>query len=183
MENWRATLLFFFDLGVGRVALERLNPGQATGLFSIGLAGAGDVLAVAGFQTPEEFTRFVFVNLESGRRFGLTLIGGAGRRCGEICGVADRKTRCGDGNQQNPPGMRHHGILLSVRLPNGERTDRRDKGCASRGRGKVVVKRLGMPSYQEKGTPMAREVVVYIHGVTPKGQYSHQGQYAALHEG
>jgi len=29
---------------------------------------------------------------------------------------------------------------------------------------------------------MAREVVVYIHGVTPKGQYSHQWQYAALHE-
>ena len=48
--------------------------------------------------------------------------------------------------------------------------------------GKVVVKRLGMPSYHQKGTPMAREVVVYIHGVTPKGQYSHQWQYAALHE-
>src|SRR5258706_10647373 len=53
--------------------------------------------------------------------------------------------------------------------------------CQRRER-KVVVKRLGMPSYQEKGTPMAREVVVYIHGVTPKGQYSHQWQYAALHE-
>src|SRR5258706_11183137 len=53
--------------------------------------------------------------------------------------------------------------------------------CQRRER-KVVVKRLGMPSYQEKGTPMAREVVVYIHCVTPKGQYSHQWQYAALHE-
>src|SRR5258706_6631172 len=127
MENWRATLLFFFDLGVGRVALDRLNPGQATALFSIAFAGAGDVLTVAGFQTPAEFPRFVFVNLESGRRFGLTLVGGASRRGSEIGGVADREAGSGDDGQQDPPGMRHHGVLLSVRLPNGERTDRRDK--------------------------------------------------------
>src|SRR5215207_5908324 len=29
---------------------------------------------------------------------------------------------------------------------------------------------------------MVKEVVVYIHGVTPRGQYSHQWQYVALHE-
>src|SRR5258706_8980404 len=119
MENWRATLLFFFDLGVGRVALDRLNPGQATALFSIAFAGAGDVLAVAGFQTPAEFTRFVFVNLESGRRFGLTLIGGASRGCREICGIADRKAGGGDEGQQDTPWMRHHGVLPSILLPNG----------------------------------------------------------------
>src|SRR5258706_608055 len=106
-------LLFFFDPGGRRVALDRIDSGQATAFFRISFAGTGDVLAVTSLQTPAEFAGFVFVDFEAGRRFGLTVIGGAGRGGGEIRPISKGEAERGDGGQQKTSRMRHHGVLLA----------------------------------------------------------------------